>query len=237
MKCPSCNAIIPDQTDICPACFSQVQIAPEPLAPPPPAAPVANPREVENRSEASSRSHEGNRQAPPSKNVTTGNSRGRFSRQVPKKGLFLALAGVLAVIIIAIAGYMVLGNRQATVPTPPVAKEQASTPAPEKPAEQAPETQVPAPEAPEKKPEEKPAQAPSPPVQKKTVKKVPKASPAPAPAPSSKWTYRPDPVPAKPAPKPQAQKSGIAGWLDKTLGPEVPVTAPPAAGDARGTGM
>ncbi len=231
MKCPSCNATIPSDSDICPACFAQIQTAQEPLTPPCTSAPVANPREVENQSEASSRAHEGNRQAPPSENATGGNSEGHFSRASSKKSLFL-VTGILAVIAGILAGYVVLGNRQAPVPPPPVAKEQ---PAPEKPAEQAPETQAPGAEAPEKPTEAKPAQAPSPPVQKKTVKKVPKASPAPAPAPERKaWTYRPDPQP-KPAPKPQAQRNGIGAWLDRTLGPEKPVTQP--SNDPRYTGQ
>lgn len=226
MKCPSCNASIPSDSDICPACFSPVQVAPEPLAPPPPAATRANPREGRNRPETSRKQPEGQQCTPLSENVTERNVEGRFPRQVPKKSLFLVI-GILAVIAGILAGYVVLGNRQAPVPTPPVAQEQASTPpAPEKPAEEKPS---PAPE--------KPAEAkPVPPVQeKKTVKKVPKVQ---APAPTPKWTYRPDPQPGKPAPAPQAsKKSGIAGWLDKALGPEKPVTPPPAVNDARGTGM
>lgn len=227
MKCPACNAIIPDDTDICPACFSQIQTVQEPLAPPPPAATRANPREVEIQSETSLRSREGHSSTPPSETRVRGNVEGRFSGRVPRKGLFL-VAGIIAVIILAAVGYITLANRQAAVPSPPVTQEH---PAPEKPAEQ---TQAPAKEEPA---EGKPAevkQAPAP-VQKKTVKKVPKVqAPAPAPAPSSKWTYRPDPQP-KPAPKPQAPKAGIAGWLDKALGPEKPVTQP--SNDPRYTGQ
>lgn len=216
MKCRSCNAIIPDDIDICPACFSQIQTTPEPLVPPPPAAPRANPRPVEIRSEASRKTQEGGSRTPLLENATTGNSRGRFSRQVPKKGLFL-VTGILAVIILVLAGYMVLGNRQAPVP-PPVAKEQ---PAP------ASETQAP----------EKPAEVkPTPPVHQEKEKKTAKAStpktPA-APAPKA-WTYRPDPQP-KPASKPQAQRNGIGVWLDRTLGPEKPVTQP--SNDPRYTGQ
>ena len=229
MKCPNCHATIPDTEDICPACFAQVQTAQEPVTSPCTSAPVGHPREVKNQSEPSSKGREGQECTPPSENAVRGNVEGRFSTRIPRKGLFLALVGILVVILLAIiAGYMVL-NRQAPVPTPPVAQEQASTPpAPEKPAEEKP---APAPE--------KPVEAkPVPPVQKKTVKKAPVPQASPAPAPTPKWTYRPDPQPGKPAPAPQAsKKSGIAGWLDKTLGPEKPVTPPPSVSDARGTGM
>jgi len=217
MKCPACNAIIPSDSDICPACFSPIETAQEPLAPPPPAATRANPREVENQSEASWKTQEGHRQAPPRENTVRGNTEGRFSARVPRKGLFLAI-GILAVIIIAVGGYMTM-NRQAPVPPTPVAKEQPA-PAPEKPEEA-----NPAPVHQEKK---------------TVVKKAPKASvpkvqtPAPAPTPKA-WTYRPDPVPPKPAPKPQAQRNGIGAWLDRTLGPEKPVTQP--SNDPRYTGQ
>lgn len=236
MKCPNCNAIIPDDTDICPACFSPVQTAPKPVAPPRASSPVANPRPVENRSEPSSRSREGQQCTPPRENVTTGNTQGRFSPRSPKKPLIL-VAGILAVIILAAVGYITLANRQAPVPVP-VAKEQPA-PAPETQA-QTPAEQTPAPEkAAEAKPEQTQAPKASPAPKKKVVRKAPAKTqaPAPAPAPSSKWTYRPDPQPAKPAPAPVQKKAGIGAWLDRTLGPEKPVTPPPEVNDSRGTGM
>ncbi|OPY01457.1 MAG: hypothetical protein A4E60_01694 [Syntrophorhabdus sp. PtaB.Bin047] len=229
MKCPNCNATIPDNTDICPACFSPIVPVAEPVTPPRTSAPVAHPREVEIQPEAPSRSREGHGSTPPSESATTGNVEGRFSRASSKKGLFIGVAGILAVII-TVTGYAVLGNRTATsvVAAPTVEEKPTSI------------TDMPPAKAIEASAPEKPAEANPAPVQqeKKTVKRAPKASvpKAQASAPTPKaWTYRPDP---QPAPKPQGQKkSGIAGFLDRTLGPEVPVTAPPSAGDARSTGM
>jgi len=230
MKCPSCNSTIPPDSDICPACFSQVQPTQEPLTPPRPTAPRANPREVEKQPEALRKTREGRRQAPPRENATRSNVEGHFSARVSKKPLIL-VAGILAAIILVAIGYVVLDNRQA--PVPPVAKE-TPAPAPEAPAPEKPAAEQPAPA------EAKPAPAPPVPDKKAVAKKASSSrTKRPAvkeaqPAPKQTWTY--NPVPAQPAPKPAPapkQKAGIAGWLDKTLGPEVPVTPPVQAGDAK----
>ncbi len=226
MKCPACNATIPSDSDICPACFAPVQTTQEPLAPPCTSAPVRHPREVENQSETSWKTREGQQCTPLRENTVRGNVEGRFSRTSSKKGLFIA-AGVLVLLIIA--GY-VMNSRTATpvVAAPTVEEKPTSI------------TDMPPAKTIEASAPEKPAEAnPAPVQEKKTAKKTPKASaPKPAPAPERKaWTYRPDPVPAKPAPAPKTQKAGIAGWLDKALGPEKPVTPPASVNDARGTGM
>jgi len=225
---------------VCPRCGAfgasvQVTETPEePVTPPCVTSPVAHPREVENRSEASSRSHEGNRQAPPSKNVTTGNSEGRFFSRVPRKGLFIA-AGILVLLIIAggitwtvMRGPGTSSGVNIVIETETVPAEEKK--AEEKQAEQQASTPAPAPE--------KPAPAPAP----KTVKRAPAKTPTPkasTPSSNTPWRYRVEsPTPAPKQPRAQANNRNPLGKLfDVFQGPAPDVTAPPAPNDARGTGM
>jgi len=209
MKCPNCNAIIPDTDDICPACFSS--IIPAPVPPPresAPAAPSCPPP---------------GQQAPPREAPPAPSRPGRpLSRLLLPAGI-----GALVITIIIIAVIALTRHR---APVPPV----AAVPAPAKAAPAAPQEET------------KPAPTPSPVQEKKVVKKAPSSrtkkpvgkEAQPQAAPKQAWTYKPQ---AQPAPQPQqkqaTQKGGIAGFLDRTLGPEKDVTPPPPVSDARGTGM
>ncbi len=92
---------------VCPRCGSlgssvqATETPEEPLAPPCVAAPVANPREVEIQPEVTRKTREGQQCTPPSENAAGGNVEGRFSRVSSKKKLFLAIAGILVLLIIA----------------------------------------------------------------------------------------------------------------------------------------
>lgn len=220
MKCRSCNAIIPADTEICPACFSPIETAQEPLA-----APVAESRPVEIQPEASRETREGQQCTPPRENAVRGNTEGRFFRtssSISKKTLFLVLLTVILVLLVVL---VVVGPSYRTATHVAVAPAVNETPTSI--------TDMP-PKTIEAPAEAKPGPAPVH-QEKKVVKKTPQASTpkVQAPAPTPKWTYRPD---SQPKTVPQAQKkSAVAGWLDRTLGPEVPVTAP--SNDPRYTGQ
>lgn len=237
-----------DEIDIavCPRCGSFGSSVPavadvketpeEALTPPRESAPVAESLPVENRPEASSRAHEGHSSTPLSETRSDRILRGRFFSRVPRKGLFIA-AGILVLLLIVAVGVtwtiVTKGPEASGGDVDVVIERETPAPTPAKEEEKQAEQQAP------QTPPEKPAQAPAPKVVKKASSPAPKASTSNTP--NTPWKYRvesPAPAPKQaPPPRAQAQKSGIAGWLDKTLGPEVPVTPPPAAGDARGTGM
>ncbi len=223
---------------VCPRCGAfgasvQVTETPEePVTPPCVTSPVAHPREVENRSEASSRSHEGNRQAPPSKNVTTGNSEGRFFSRVPRKGLFIA-AGILVLLIIAGGITWTVMRGPGTSSGVNIVIETETVQTPEKKAEETgKQTESQAPQTPPEKPVPAPAS--------KTVKKTPKASTPNTP--NTPWRYRVETPAPKPAPQtpPRAQannRNPLGKLFDVFQGPAPDVTPPPAPNDARGSGM
>ncbi len=231
MYCTNCGCEIKEGARYCPSCGSAIETTAREVAP------VANPEGDRIQSESFSGRQEGHRQAPPSKSAVERNSRGRFSGRASKKGLFLVIAGILILVALGAGGYWWMHRVPGATTSSNdivIEKDQAGVPVEKKAEETGKQTESRAPQTPPEKP------APAPPVQeKKTVKKVPKVPAAPAPAPTPKWTYRPDPQPSRPAPapKPQAQRNGIGAWLDKTLGPERPVTPPPSVSDARGTGQ
>ncbi len=228
---------------VCPRCGSfgsSVQVTEtleEPLTPPPPAAPVANPREVEIRPEASSKQREGQYRTPLSENAVRGNTEGRFSRVSSKKGLFLAIAGILVLLLAAgITWTVTKGPGASSGGVDVVIERESQNPqAPEKKTEEAGEqTEQQASQTPEK-----PAPAHQ---ERKTVKKAPAKTPTPkaSTAPNTPWRYRVESPAPKPAqPRAQAKETGNPlGKLFKVFdGPAPDVTPPPSVNDPRGSGM
>lgn len=232
MYCNNCGSEAEEGGRFCPSCGSAIETTASEVAP------VANPREGRIQPEAFSGSREGHRQAPPSENVTMGNSEGRFSTRVPKKGLILAILAVVLVAGLGAGGYWWMRHRTAAVTVSGndiVIEKGTQAPAETKPEEKPAEAKTPAP-APEK-----PAPAPAP----KVVKKAPAKKPAPQASqpPNTPWRYKVESPAPKPAPQaqPRAQASKNQNPLGKLFdvfqGPAPDVTPAPAPNDARGTGM
>lgn len=206
MKCPSCNATIPHDSEFCPACFTPVETG------------VATARPDHRAGEKNT-------------SVQTPIQTPRPVRDLAvNKTLLLGIGfGGALIVILVIVVAIIFGRLPVPSPgggQPPVKMTEAQEKAPE-PEPKTEEAQPAKPTAPEVKDPVKNTV-------RGTVKRAVKQPQyQPQSTPTSPGGYTTVEVPV-PSPKPQSKtKSGIEQWLDNTLGPEKPVTHPPPAGDAR----